>query len=252
VVLGVLSSTGSAEATPPLIGPLSAPDGLEIIVPNVPPEVREEAYRIVLVRTIDTWTDGDAKALRASLPEVAKAGPRAPLYDPPTEEERRIVEYAVNNCDNAAARYAKPFVMLELVRVEEDYGIPEELRGVTLAAWCGEAAYQLDAVVGDGGAAIGILQLHRHLASLCGDPELRHDPIASAQCWLHHLRRIHKKSSRMCRPKNAWKAAELWLSQGGQKSGYSCKRVSSHVARLELWHRALAREQQVASARAKR
>ena len=252
VVLGVLSPVAAASGPPPLIGPLAAPEGLEIIVGDVSPEVREEGYRVLLVRAIDSWTDGDAKALRATLPEVAKAGPRAPLYDPPTEEERRIVEFAMYHCDNAAARYAKPFVMLELIRVEQDYGIPDELRGVTLAAWCSEAAYQLDAVVGDGGEAIGILQLHPQLASLCGAPDLRHDPIASAQCWLWNLRRIHEKASRMCRPKNAWKAAELWLSQGGKKSGYSCKRVSSHVARLQQWHRGLAREEQVASARAKR
>ncbi|TNF36619.1 MAG: hypothetical protein EP329_05015 [Deltaproteobacteria bacterium] len=248
----MLSPSRSATAAPPLVGALVAPDALEIIVPHVTPEVREEGFRVVLVKTVGTFTDGHAKALRASLPEVAKAGPRAPLYDPPTEEERRIVEYAMYHCDNAAARYAKPFVMLELIRVEEDYGIPDELRGVTLAAWCSEAAYQLDAVVGDGGSAIGILQLHPQLASLCGNPDLRHDPIASAQCWLWNLRRIYDKASRRCRPKRAWKAAELWLSQGGQKSGYSCKRVSSHVARLEQWHRGLAREQQVASARAKR
>jgi len=252
VVLGALPSVADAAGPPPLIGPLVAPDGLLIVVPNVPPEVRDEAYRVLLVGTVAAWTDGAARALRATLPEVADAGPHAPLYDPPTEEERSIVEVAMYNCDNAAARFAKPFLMLELVRVEEDFGVPDELRGITLAAWCGEAAYQLDRVVGDDGEAIGILQLHPQLTALCGTPDLRHDPIASAQCWLWNLRRIYQKSSRMCRPKNAWKAAELWLSQGGKKSNYSCKRVSSHVARLEQWQRTLARSQRVASARAKR
>lgn len=262
---------------PPAIGPLVAP--VDLSVPNAPPAAIEAVFRSspLLVVTAPALRGSVLGILAAAAApaaeleaaaaleedggaEVAAGAPasdqaasseepmaprgwpvpsRGPFYDPPNDEERTLVEYAMYHCDNASARFAKPFWMLELLRVEHDFGVPPELRGITLATWCGEAAYQMHDVVGDEGAAVGILQLHPELTRLCGAPALRHDPIASAQCWLWNLNRIHAKAARRCRKSRAWKAAELWLSQGGRKSGYSCKHVSGHVARLERWQRDL-------------
>jgi len=253
VCVVVCAIQGAALAgAPPLIGPLAAPDALTLQLPGLPFEVQTRVHQALSRANVLGWVEQTARVARAQTAEVIERGPRAPLYDPPTEEERRLVETAVYHCDNAAARYAKPYVMLELLRTEEEFGIPPELRGVTLAAWCGEAAYQLENVVGDGGRAVGILQLHSDLTGFCGALDLRHDPIASAQCWLWNLRRVFDKAKRRCRAKDAWKAAELWLSQGGQKSNYACRKVSSHVARLEQWQRRLALEARVASNAAQR
>lgn len=266
-VFAALPGRAAELRPPPAIGPLVAP--VDLSVPNAPPAGLEgmlpptpllmasapallgvlaaaaapaaelEAEEAVELGAGDVTPgvapeDGAGAGAPRLLPPPHMPA-RGPFYDPPTDEERALVEHAMYHCDNAAARYAKPFWMLELLRVEEDFDVPDELRGITLATWCGEAAYQMKDVVGDEGAAVGILQLHPELTRFCGDPSLRHDPVASAQCWLWNLERIHEKAARRCRKSLAWKAAELWLSQGGRKSGYSCKHVSGHVARLERW-----------------
>ena len=245
VAVGALSSA-AAMASPPLIGPLVAPDVLVVALPALSPEESQRIHESLGRMIVVGWLDVTTRIARAAQREVAEIDTHARFYDPPTEEERRLVEVAVYHCDNAGARHAKPYVMLELLRTEEEFGVPSELRGVTLAAWCGEASYQIEDVVGDGGAAVGILQLHPELTQFCGSPDLRHDPIASAQCWLWNLRRIHAKARRRCPSKHAWRAAELWLSQGGAKSNYACERVSSHVARLDVWRQILDREVRLA------
>jgi len=246
VVVLALSAASNA-GPPPVVGPLAEPASL----PSPSPRAAEAP-----LEPVEPLEPSEAVA---ATPEIAwpptydiPLGSRARVYDPPTEEERRLIEHAIHHCDKAAARFGKPFWKLELLRLEVDYGIPDELRGVTLAAWCGEAAYHLDGVVGDRGFAIGILQLHPHITRLCGSVDLRHDPLASAKCWLWNLNRVYAKAARRCRARDAWKAAELWLSQGGLKSGYSCTMVSGHVARLERWHRAMDRERRVASNEASR
>ncbi len=238
VFAGLLGVSSAHATPPPLIGPLVGPETLEL--PEAP------ALPAALESELDAAASPEVSASAPAASEPVAGALDFPIYDPPTEEERQLVEHAVYNCDTASPRYAKPFLKLELLRLEREMGIPGELRGVTLAAWCGEAAYQTEGIVGDRGNAIGILQLHPHITSLCGSTDLRHDPIASARCWLWNLQRVYRKSRRRCRAKNAWKAAELWLSQGGQKSGYSCKRVSGHVARLERWQRAIERSNRIA------
>jgi hypothetical protein len=242
MIFAGVQGTTAAAAPPPVIGPL--------VAPPLPQDVAPE------IEAIPESMDFDIAAkslLETVLPHIPPPLPTptldqmTPLYDPATDHERALLYAAMHNCDNAAARYAKPFLMLELLRVEADAELPDEMRGILLAAWCGEAAYQLDDIIGDGGRAVGILQMHTNLTSKCGSLELRTDPIASAKCWVHHLARIQRKSVKRCGKKRSWKAAELWLSQGGTKSGYSCKLVSGHVARLERWHRGLRRDQRLAA-----
>ncbi len=163
--------------------------------------------------------------------------------DRPTSYEHDLLEVAIHHCENAGPRHAKPELMLKLLRLEEAAGLPEHMRGVTLAAWCGEAAYGVDNIVGDGGRAEGILQMHTLITRLCGPIELRNDPVQTAECWLWNLKRVRKKAVRRCGERRSWKAAELWLSQGGKKSKYSCKNVSGHVARLERWQGELRRRE---------
>lgn len=249
---GLHCATDAAAAPPPEIGPLEDASRLDL-----PMATRDaEATRAEIVSLA---SDAASAFVVASIAvhfdrarrqyELHHAGmTEGPLLDPATDEERRWIEVAMYHCDTAAPRYAKPFLMLELLRIEREFGIPDELRGVTLATWCGEAAYQVGDIVGDGGAAVGIFQLHPPITRLCGSPDLRHDPIASAHCWLWNLERVYAKARRRCPTKHAWAAAELWLSQGGLKSNYSCTRVSGHVARLRVWQRLLARDERLAAA----
>lgn len=187
-----------------------------------------------------------ASVVEATAPPP-ESGPTTAMYGPPSDDERRLLYMAMHHCDNAAFRYAKPFLKLALLRLEREMGLPEELHGVTLAAWCGESAYQLDEIIGDGGNAVGILQMHATITLLCGPLELRSHPLATARCWLWNLARVQKKTVKRCGQRRSWKAAELWLSQGGAKSGYSCKQVSGHVARLERWQRKMRHKDRVAA-----
>lgn len=249
---GLHYALDAAASPPPEIGPLEDARMLEL--PTI--EHDDAVTRAAMLDQATTGASAFVTAATAVHFERTRrqyelhhaAVTEGPLLDPATDEERRWIEVAMYHCDTAAPRYAKPFLMLELLRIEREFGIPDELRGVTLATWCGEAAYQLGDIVGDGGNAVGIFQLHPPITRLCGSPDLRHDPIASAHCWLWNLQRIHAKARRRCPAKQAWTAAELWLSQGGLKSNYSCTRVSGHVARLRVWQRLLARDERLAAA----
>lgn len=165
--------------------------------------------------------------------------PDPPVVDhqPPTRHERRLVHTALHHCEKASARRLDPFAALRLLRVEGDVGLPSHLAGLTLAAWCGENAYGTEGV-GDGGRAVGPLQIHPGaLWAWCGRPD-RKDVTAAAFCWLRRVKHLAEgKALRKCGKRWAWTAAEVWVSRGGQRANYSCRLKSGHVVRYERWHR---------------
>jgi len=182
-----------------------------------------------------------------AIPDAIEAPPvTLPIAEPgpadPTPEEARLVDMA-SRCRLSSR--LRPVVALGMLRVEELAGVPPELRGVTLAAWCGEAAYGLgDEVCStgpcDGGRARGPLQLHAGLARMClGLPyagratgavdTLRDSPTRSVECFLAHVERMRARG--LCG--GSWAYAEVWVARGRRPS--SCLEVSGHVARLRRW-----------------
>ena len=173
---------------------------------------------------------------QADAPEQAAPAPSPDAWstpDGPTERQRAIIGVAARGCElQRRVSALDPWTALLLLRVEEEAGVPADMRGVLLATWCGEAAYRLEPGAGDGGRAVGILQLQRWHAEACGGMALRDDPEASARCYLRRVARLVPRATRACGKRAAWAAAEAWAAQG--QRGYTC-RESGHVARLRQW-----------------
>jgi hypothetical protein len=116
-------------------------------------------------------------------------------------EDRFLVERALTDCPLTDPE-ADPWLLLDMLAAEDHAGLPEGLRGVTLAAACLESGYD-PAAVGDcycgdvrvtsgdtcdGAApkckAFGILQGHWWYERLGVD---RRDPLALTWAWLGRL-----------------------------------------------------------------
>lgn len=169
------------------------------------------------------------------LAVVAGAAPAA-AWKPPDDLERSLVERALR-CPNAKRVYRDPFLLLELLRLEEhpDIAVPAKWRGMTLSGACNESGYSMLAI-GDGGLAIGLTQLHRWHRNRCGlSVEEAMHPIANARCWLWRIRRSYDcKARRKCGARRGWTAAWAWVAQGPR--GYRCRAWSrGHMSRLRRW-----------------
>jgi len=226
-VLAMLAGVGvvrcDVAAAPPVIG--------ELAVPADHPESARGA-------------GGSTKAARLPI--------ALPAHDPgpanPTEHEARLVALA-NRCSLAGPRPIRPAVALAMLRQEDLAGVPDALRGVTLGAWCGEAALGLGDEICrtgpcDGGRAKGPLQLHAGLARMCvglpyggpATPEadaVRETPVLAARCFLGHVVRVLDRTP--CRGLERWTYAEAWIARGRRPA--DCRVASSHVRRLRRWTR---------------
>ena len=191
-------------------------------------------------------------AVESARPSEAPAVRALPAHDPgpanPTEHEARLVALA-NRCSLAGPRPIRPAVALAMLRQEELAGVPDALRGVTLGAWCGEAALGLGDEICrtgpcDGGRAKGPLQLHAGLARMCvglpyggpATPEadaVRETPVLAARCFLGHVVRVLDRTP--CRGLERWTYAEAWIARGRRPA--DCRVASSHVRRLRRWTR---------------
>ena len=145
-------------------------------------------------------------------------------YDAPDQAERTLIAAADADCVNkygtrqAHPGVLDPFLALHLLRLEQDMGVPLQVRGITLATWCREASYQLGATNGDEGHAIGPFQLHDIFERKCerrisvpGQLRVitgsRPDLLWTAACY---LTRIKAKLPNRCA--DPWLAAEAWTA----------------------------------------
>lgn len=127
-------------------------------------------------------------------------------------------------------------VLRELLEVEEYAGVPGRWRGILLAACVGESRCRPDPKPGDGGLAVGILQMHpwwetdeRYLVD-------RRNHVAAARAWLAHVLTIMDHGFvRSCDEDDRFPAAEAWVSKGGKFRG--CKDRTGHTRRHRRWRR---------------
>lgn len=138
---------------------------------------------------------------------------------------------------------ATPWLVDELLHLEQLAGVPDELRGMSLAAACHESRFSPRVIAGtkrgDGGKARGMLQMWPWAERYCGlgTPPMcgegMHDPVRQAACWLGNVRRLVDRARRegCARP---WVAAHAWAASGPK--GYTC-RESRHLGVLERWLR---------------
>ena len=156
------------------------------------------------------------------------------------EEERKLSEalfedvllgVAASSCKNVNPKKVDSQLLLKLLQIEKHIGIPVKYRGMVLAAACNESGYSSKAR-GDGGKAVGILQMwpwweRRYKVN-------RTDPYASATAWLTQIMRTLPKARRKCGKRRAFVSAWAWVASGPKK--WKC-RAPRHYKRLRWWHR---------------
>ncbi len=224
----VIDCTRSAHAAPPTIGGLDLGGGT--------PE------------TVSTTVGTTYKSPYLPMPGPAD----------PEDEEARLVFVAAHGCALATNRHFRPDAALRFLRAEEDAGIGPDhpLRGISLAQWCGEAAYGLgDEVCArgpcDGGRARGPLQLHPGYARMCaglpygGPPTDEADvyrdvPEAAVRCLMQQVLRVYSTRAQrlVCKTEaDRWFAAQYWVARGTPPT--SCTALSGHGHRLMQWRKSL-------------
>jgi len=150
--------------------------------------------------------------------------------------EEELLYTAITSCRNARPSKVDPHLLRDLLEIEKDNGVPKKYRGMVLAAACSESGYNPKAV-GDGGKAVGILQMwpwweRRFKVD-------RKDPYSSAKWWTYQIMRTVPKAAKKCGKHRAVVTAWSWVASGPK--GWTC-RAPRHYTRLKRWHRAVKQE----------
>ena len=173
--------------------------------------------------------------LKKILPALLMVAIALPAYasdknNPCGERCKRIVDVAINNCKNAPKGVKKEF-LYSLLAQEVALGVPDEYRGMVLAAACRESGYRAVPRPGDGGNAVGLLQMWPWWERFGID---RRDPISATNGWLTRILMNVKRARRMCGKKMQYRAAWAWVASGPK--GWRC-RSPRHYWLMKRWHR---------------
>lgn len=161
---------------------------------------------------------------------------------PETSLETAILDRAYQKCPLIADPGRR--VLLSVLRTEERYKVPSEMRGMTLAAACRESQFDPNAE-GDhkfskNGTpkAIGMFQLWPWYERVYNID--RRDPVDSADAWLHHIAKMIPRVKRQCKltdPEEIW--ATAWITGVlAPKEGGRCGEIIDHYRTLQRWREA--------------
>lgn len=164
-----------------------------------------------------------------------------------SEKERRDVYFILNNCPGVRSDQIDPFDVLVLLRLEKDYSIPLELKGLLPAIFCIESNLQKGyGLYGDGGLALGPGQLHKAPYMSClstkrdkySEYDFRNDFVFSARCWVTNIKRVNMKVEKLCpnvSNSKKWIVSEAFVSAYSRYKDKGCQAKSKHVFLLETW-----------------
>ena len=156
-----------------------------------------------------------------------------------------LVDIASTDCKYARSENVDIELLWGLVEIEKKYNVPEEVRGMVLAAACMESGYNPNALgdkkfskSGKHPMAVGILQQWPVYEKMYGTD--RRDPLAAADSWLKHITKKLKKVERQCKYRTVRKK---WIAAWGTgirypKKGGRCRERPKHLKLLNRWHRA--------------
>ena len=148
-----------------------------------------------------------------------------------SQYDQELISLAKNTCENARKDLVDEVFLSRLLEIEKTLGVPFEYRGMVLAAACNESGYNRLAV-GDGGKAVGILQMWPWWKSRFGVD--RRDPYAAANAWVSQILRTVPKAVKRCGKRRGFLAAWSWVAAGPK--GWRC-RAPRHYTRLRHWYR---------------
>ena len=193
------------------------------------------------------------------VPVVVPVLPAEPLADvvPVTEPvavstpdnsesdlETAILDRAME-CQGAKVGKFDRSLLRDLLRIEEKYQVPDELRGMVLVSACHESGYDPDAEgdhrfarKGKAPPAIGILQQWPWWERAPYRIN-RRDPHQAADAWLKHVRRFVPIVRRQCnfdrdQIDEVWRTAWVTAVSAPSKTP-RCEQVSNHWRRFLEW-----------------
>lgn len=149
-----------------------------------------------------------------------------------TEFDTELIQVAAENCRNLGKRTVDVLFLETLLYIEIQAGIPEDFRGAVLAAACHESGFNPVPRNGDGGKAVGLLQLwpwweRKYEVN-------RRCPFESAIAWASRIVMLVPKAKRKGCKRRPFLAAWAWVGSGPK--GYTC-RAPRHWTLLKRWHR---------------
>ena len=167
---------------------------------------------------------------------------------PETTLERAILDVAMD-CTNAHVGKFDRALLRGLLRLEEPFGIPPQIRGMVLIAACRESGYDPLAegdrhLVGKGSRppAVGILQQWPWWENDRQGPRInRREPYQAATAWLAHVASRVPKVTRLCgfkpdRIDDIWRTA--WVTAVRAPSKHPrCRETSRHWNGYVKWWR---------------
>tara|TARA_R110000824_G_scaffold5670_11_gene26148 strand:+ start:7116 stop:7754 length:639 start_codon:yes stop_codon:yes gene_type:complete len=193
--------------------------------------------------------------LLAATTLIAGTGDYAVHYEmrelPMSYEE--LVEEATFACPYRKWQDVDEKLLWKLVDIEKKYNVPDDMRGMILAAACMESGYNPTAK-GDYrkgkkkrvAKAVGILQLwpwYERATKRGGYAIDRKDPAQAAEAWISHIVKQIPKVKNKCGFKNEtriWMAAWAYGVRYPKPEGRCYDRVR-HLKVLKKWHKNIKR-----------
>lgn len=137
------------------------------------------------------------------------------------------VERAMDACPYG--RGADPYVIQQLLEIEEQAGLPSHASNILPSVWCVEASMRNPGRLrGDHGEAWGPMQIHGWLRRLC--PGMDADnTLEAARCYMERIVVVEPKARKRC-PDDSWEVAEN-ITANWPRYKWRCKARSEHWSR---------------------
>jgi len=157
--------------------------------------------------------------------------------EPATLDERTAIYHQVNSCHRMKGakdpwKYANPYLLLALYRLEPELGIPEANRGILAASWCWEAGFRDKPRAGDEGRSYGPYQQQAWFWDWCGASAPTYDIVEASACFWS--RAEYYLADGKC-PPGSYSRAEAMSANGVKYKNYGCKAESLHWKEWERW-----------------
>ena len=159
-----------------------------------------------------------------------------------------LIYMAIHHCKNAKNKNIDEDILWDLVQVEAQYGVPEDLRGMLLAAACMESGYNTNAQ-GDHKfsaqgkpKAIGIFQMWGWWETKkWGYGIDRRNHVEASHAYMQHIVKMVNKTKKRCgykTEKKRWIAGWVTAIRSPKKGG-RCDEYPNHYSLLKKWYKHL-------------